>query len=247
MHRGAAAGVVDYVSPCLFAAFALGAAAASPPPPPAAASRRAERGIERAHPWFDDDDLVSEASVAVDLPAGDERFSAEYEPSPRAVELALGAETFWVAYRQRTRRGDGYGSIGLLGNADDDYLLNARLMRVGRPAGERALELGVGVGLYAAFLDDADAKAFALALTGGASYRVPWTYPTTFAAELSFAPDVSTLEDGERIVDVLARSEVELSPYATAFVGLRYVEIELEGGGDRKVDDSVHFGVRLGF
>jgi hypothetical protein len=46
---------------------------------------------------------------------------------------------------------------------------------------------------------------------------------------------------------VLARTEVELSEYSSAFVGVRYVEVELEGGGDRKIDDSVHFGVRLGF
>jgi len=64
---------------------------------------------------------------------------------------------------------------------------------------------------------------------------------------LSYAPDITTFDDGDQLVDFRVSAEAEVSSFATAFIGYRFVEVELSQGPDRDLDDQVHVGVRLGF
>ena len=49
------------------------------------------------------------------------------------------------------------------------------------------------------------------------------------------------------MLDLLVRFELDLSSWATGFVGYRHYEVELDDQGDHDLDTSFHVGVRLGF
>jgi hypothetical protein len=74
-----------------------------------------------------------------------------------------------------------------------------------------------------------------------------FTYPTRVGLEVSYAPDVATWVDGQRVLDVLGRVEVDLSTWATAFVGWRMLEVDLENEDDAELDNALQAGIRLGF
>ena len=165
------------------------------------------------------------------------------------LELYLNDDAVWVGFQTPLRRGEGHLLLGGFAGEDEDYLITAKLMRFGRPIQDDRFRLGVGLGAYAAWLDDPDHEnVYALTLSGSARYAFSTDVPTFFGFEGSFAPDVTTWDDGERLIDLMARFEAEISSFATGFIGYRFLEIELEDSGDeRELDDQFHVGVRLGF
>ena len=188
-------------------------------------------------------------------PAGPKNAAGaqEFEQAPlgfrptNSLELALSSESAWLGYRHRFDQGDGFASLGLLVNEDDDFLLNGRMLRFGQPQSDLPLELGVGVSFYAGSIDKPDADIYAVALTGSASYTLSTDYPTSLGAQLSLAPDITTFSDGEDLIDASVRVEVELSRFATAFVGFRFLEVGVDRASDHEFDDRLHAGVRIGF
>jgi hypothetical protein len=124
-------------------------------------------------------------------------------------------------------------------------------MRFGEPKHDVPLGLGVGLGLFGARIDESNDELLAITLTGAADYAVDpvfgFTYPTRVGLELSWAPNIATFIDGERVLDVLARVEVDLSTWATAFAGYRHLEVDLEDADDVELDSALQAGVRLGF
>lgn len=175
------------------------------------------------------------------------RARARGDEDLRALEVALSVDSFWAELRLPVRRGLGRFSLGFLANDEDDFLGNAKLVREGY-VGDGPLRLGVGLGFYAASLDDrADSEVYALTLTGSAAYEFPTTLPTSLGLEASFAPDVTTFDNGERLWDLLLRYDVEVSSFATAFAGYRFLEVELDDGSDRELDDDLQIGIRLSF
>lgn len=180
-----------------------------------------------------------------------ERFSIEghYE-SLREVEVALSNETFWVALRTPLRAGPGFFELGFLASQDDDFFASARFLRTGSPSTLPELRLGLGLGLFGAWLDQVngrDEDVYGLALCGGARYAFRTELPTFVGIDLAYAPDVTTWDGGERLFDSVVRFEAEVSSFATAFVGYRFLEVELDRGTDHELDDRVQVGIRLGF
>jgi hypothetical protein len=181
---------------------------------------------------------------------GQERESVPFDDPPHAFEFALGGDGLALAYRNGLHRGKGYTSIGAFLSTDDDFVLHARLMRFGEPSADVPLGLGVGLGVFGARVEDPDDEVVAITLTGGADYALDHvlelTYPTRVGLELTWAPDVATFADGDRVLDVLGRVEVDLSTWATAFAGYRHLEVGLDDGGE-ELDSALQAGVRLGF
>ncbi len=170
-------------------------------------------------------------------------------PGPRrSIEFALSRDSYWFGLRAPVRFGSGNMELGVLGDDDDDFAVVGRLVRYGRPFSDQAWSLGAGVAAYVtSFEVPVDADAYALALVGSARVEPFYALPLTFEVDLSFAPDVTTWSDGEELVDARLRAEFELSPYASAFVGYRRLEVDLGSDGDGEVDERVHAGVRLAF
>ena len=92
-----------------------------------------------------------------------------------------------------------------------------------------------------------DANLFAVALSGTARYELETEYPIRFGLTLSVAPDITTFDDADGLVDALVRAEVQLGENASAFVGYRLLEADLKRGGDHEIDDGLHIGIRLAF
>jgi hypothetical protein len=164
-----------------------------------------------------------------------------------AIELALGGDALSVAYRSAFLRGAGYWTAGGLVNEDDDVAAHFRWLRFAEPDANTPLGLGVGLGAFGAIVDVPDAELAAITLTGAADYTLALDLPLRFAVEASWAPDLATFGDGERVIDLLARVEADLSTWATAFVGYRHLEVDLDGEKDPELDSALHAGVRLGF
>jgi hypothetical protein len=194
--------------------------------------------------------LVQTTPVLLAAPApwqGDDEYPRTRWRSPdQELELALSNEAFWLSYRLPRDAGDGYFGAGFLFNEDTDYLATLRVMRTGSHHGDH-LTLGVGVAGYGAALDKPDANVFAIALAGSASYAFRTKYPTSFGVEVAFAPDITTFDDGDQLVDAIARFEVGISDNSTVFVGYHILEVGLDKAPDHDVDRSVQVGFRIAF
>lgn len=159
----------------------------------------------------------------------------------RWVELALSSETAWVALGFPVSAG-GEVQAGVLVDTDEDFLALLRFVRTGRPLELEALELGVGLAGYVTSI-----HAHAIALSGTAAYDLPVDADARLALELSYAPGVTTFDDGEDLLDLLARFEIDLSAHATLFAGYRLIDVDRDDRRDRELEHRAHVGVRLGF
>jgi hypothetical protein len=184
-----------------------------------------------------------------DRPALDEQ--AYPDEHDHAFEFAIGGDALWFAYRNGLHRGEGYWMAGLLVNEDDDFAVQTRLMRFAETEGETPLGMGVGLGLFGALIDETDDELVAITLTGAVDYGIErvvgLAYPTRVGLEVSYAPDAATFLDGERVFDVRGLIESDLSSWATAFVGYRHLEVDIDGEDDPELDSAFQLGVRLGF
>ncbi len=178
--------------------------------------------------------------------AGEEPRAAGGKPE-RFFEAAFSGEAVWLGLRSPLRGGgrDHFG-LGLVVSEEDDLLVEGRLMRFADPV-PAPVRLGVGLELFGAFLDEADAEAYGLGLVGSAAYELTVAYPCRVELSLAYAPDQLVLDDGEELVDLRLSFEVDVSARAAAFVGYRTLEVELEDDPDVDLDDALHVGLRLGF
>jgi hypothetical protein len=146
----------------------------------------------------------------------------------------------------------GYGgadfSLGLFFNDDDDFMGSFGVKATGSPAGARPFSFGVGAKAYAVSLDHPDLDVQALAIGGEVKYHIPANMPMALAAEVYYAPSITTGGDGDNLLDFNLNFEVEITPGTAAFIGYRQLETELDNGGrDYELDDSGHIGIRLMF
>lgn len=182
-------------------------------------------------------------------PPREELVVGHYE-TLREVEVALSDASFWAALRSPTPSGFGYVELGFLRNDDDDTYGSVRFLRFGSPPDLPNLRLGLGLGLAGAWLDQVqgrDEDVYALDLCGSARVGFDTSVPTALGLEVAWAPDVVTWDGGDHLVDAVARFDVEVSSFATAFVGYRFLEVGLDGKPDQRIDDRLHVGIRLGF
>lgn len=159
-----------------------------------------------------------------------------------AIEFALSTESFDLGFEHSNPERHGSLELGVLGTEDDDLSFDARFLRTGGVAGS-AFTFGAGLGAYAVFIDQPDAEAYAITLCGDAAYGFDVGIPAEVGVELAWAPDVTTFDDGDELLDGQIRFRVELSDFAAAFVGYRFLEVDV--GRDVEVQDNLHLGIRM--
>lgn len=103
----------------------------------------------------------------------------------------------------------------------------------------------MGVAFYAAIEDRDDSDAYAVALSGAAYYDLPTEIPTSIGLEVSYAPDISTFDDGEELLDAAASLGIDISPWADGFVSYRFLEVDYTDDHDHEFVSQVLVGVRL--
>jgi len=156
-----------------------------------------------------------------------------------------------AALRLGPHRGHGYGSLGVLVSEDGDIAGHALLMRFGEPAAHVPLGLGVGLGVFGAEVDDTGDEVAAITITGAVDWSfdrvtLQLPYPVRVGVQVSYAPDVATFSNGTHVLDLLGRAEIDLSSWASAYVGYRHLEVGLPAE-DATLEGSFQAGVRLGF
>ncbi len=166
------------------------------------------------------------------------------------LELALSnqsAMTEVIADSASIASGGADIHVGLLFNEIDDVVGHAGLIVRGRPVNEQAVSFGLGAGLYYASLDTPSRSVGALTLGFELEYTIPGNTPIGLGGSLFYAPDVTTFSDGDSLLDLKLRAEIDVLPSATAFIGYRKLSTDLTSGGEHKMDDNVHVGIRIQF
>lgn len=168
------------------------------------------------------------------------------------VGLNLGDDTAELNLRQELSvRSPDETRVGasLLFNEVGDVIGSGYIQVLGDlQPGFQALSYGAGIKGYGARLDDADTTLGAVGLGGMLRLDIPQTsIPMALVVEGYVAPDITTSGRGEGLVDLMARYEFRFARSASAYIGYRYMEIDLGGASDYEVDDDFLVGIRLSF
>ena len=134
-------------------------------------------------------------------------------------------------------------------NDEDDLLGAVALDFAGRPAGMPSLRFSAGPKLYAANFDfiDFDDGFVAAAVGATASYALPVQIPAQLTGQFYYAPKVTSFGDADDVTDYIVRVEMPFVPQVMGFLGYRLLEVDLDDGGERELDDNFHIGVSLKF
>ncbi len=166
------------------------------------------------------------------------------------LEIALSDETAQFTFTADTGSvGNGGGRLSLGGffNEEDDIAATLGFMVTGLPAGRTPFAFGLGAKAYATHIDDIDDEFYALALGARMRYTFPSNTPMHIAGDVHYAPDITTSNDADGLLDVVLRFEIEFIPGTSGFVGYRLFELQSDVGSDYEFDDNLHLGVRLNF
>jgi len=159
------------------------------------------------------------------------------------------AEMFYL-YKSSTF---GYGGSdvgwGLFFNENDDKMLSGSLLVSGNGAGgKRALQFGVGVkGFVADFGNGVDVQGGGLGIGGLIRYVFSSSTPVAILVEAYSVPTITSFGDADDFSEARFALELEVSPSARAYLGYRTMTLETESNNEHELDDSLHFGVRIGF
>lgn len=167
------------------------------------------------------------------------------------LELSLSSESIKAEYIMDSSligAGGADLSVGLFYNEDSDLMGNLGLTVSGVPAGQVPFTFGVGTRFYGGRVKQGgDNTVYALAIGGRGKYTIPANIPMHVGGEIFYAPKVTTWSDGRDLIELNLRYEIEFIPQTLAFVGYRLLRTNLEQGGNPRLDNNVHLGIRLHF
>jgi len=168
-------------------------------------------------------------------------------------EAALSTKTAQFTFRSDSSL-IGWGGadlgVGFFFNDDDSWLVDGSLMQMRQASEDAPLTFGVGVKAYAGSIDDDnnDEDVVAFALGGEVRYTIPGTMPMAVYGRGFYAPAITSFADADSVTDLTVGFQIEAMPQTIGFVGIRHLEIGIDGDGDYKADDdNIHIGVRLTF
>ena len=170
-----------------------------------------------------------------------------------AIDFRIGSSVAELSYLTQTAS-FGYGGadigFGLLGNDNNDFLLNASMLVSGNSTGDvKGLHFGVGLKAYGGTLDDPknNQNGAAVAISAKVRYVIPGTVPLAVLGEVAFAPDITSFSDFNGVNEYRVGLEYEVTPSARAYVGYRKLEVRSNDRPNHDVDNSAHIGVRFEF
>jgi len=140
---------------------------------------------------------------------------------------------------------------GLLHHDDDGEIFEGQLHLVDRPEpGREALLLGIGGKVPVISDDRRDADGTALAVGGKLHYTLPMYNRAAVAADLYFAPSVTSTNDIDGYQEYAVRGEFKVLEDASVYLGYRNIELSYDGGSlgdDRDFENGVYGGLRIDF
>ena len=166
----------------------------------------------------------------------------------RGVDMKLSGETAELIYlTEAATFGYGGADIGI-GLFFNDVALNANILVSGSGTGEsRSWQYGVGGKLYVAKRDIPSETGGAIGIGGMVRYVFPASMPFAVLGEGYFAPEVTSFADADGFREIRVAGELEVTPSARAYIGVRRLEMILKNGANLRLDNEAHIGVRFTF
>ncbi len=168
----------------------------------------------------------------------------------RGLDVSISGETVQMGlFSQTAKLVQGGADVGasLLLNDASDAVLSGTILAIGEPPRQGApYQFGIGAKAYLADLDVGENMA-GVGIGGRVTFVVPnGVSPVGLVLEGYIAPGITAFGDADQITDLAARIEIEVTPSASGYVGVRSLEVDFP---DKTVtiDDNVHVGVRINF
>ena len=196
-----------------------------------------------------DDALVQGPVRAQNVSTSERRQLARVVPaqSTRAMQLYASDDTAELMYERAEpvfNLNNSRASVSFLFNEKRDNTITGSLMYDAEPEFFSGLTLSFGTKLYAGLLSIENADVVGLAASIEAAYKLPVRqFPLKLSASVSYAPDILTFGQADRIIDWNVRSGLALTKNIDGFVGLRFLQFDTRPG-DRELDKKIHVGIR---
>jgi hypothetical protein len=142
---------------------------------------------------------------------------------------------------------DAQGHIGLYFSDNRDIIGNVGFMSDPVPVLIDGLSFSAGARGYVALLSDPDDDVVALAPGAQGRFGLPIEFPVYAVASIFYAPDILTLGDAERVLDLDLRLEAQVIENTVAFVGFREFRFDSDEGSDKKAANEFQVGARFAF
>lgn len=137
---------------------------------------------------------------------------------------------------------------GLFINDDGDSMIQGIVHVLGPPAeGFSPLQLGAGAKAMLFYLDEPGRTAGGLALGASARISFPAQVPQALVLRGHAAPNITSFGRANRVFEGVARYKFEFTEQASAYVGFRYLRVNLSSHSNQTLDNNLHVGVRLSF
>lgn len=104
-----------------------------------------------------------------------------------------------------------------------------------------------GLGLRALAWDDDRLDGGAVGLGGFATVNIPEAPGLSFTGALHYAPSILSFGDSDDLTSLELRANYRVIRNAELFAGYRYLNTDIEGGGDINLDEGVLVGMKLFF
>lgn len=135
-------------------------------------------------------------------------------------------------------------SLGFLMNEERDNAVTASIMFDASQTLVNGLRLSFGPQVIAGLLSVENSDVIGFAAGIEALYELPVKkFPLRLSTSLSYAPDILTFGQSDRIIDWNVRAGLPLTSNITGFIGARYLQFDTRPG-ERKLDQQVHIGIR---
>lgn len=134
--------------------------------------------------------------------------------------------------------------IGFLTNETRDNTLTGSVLYDVNNSVIPGLSIMFGTKAFAGLLALENTDIVGIGASLEAAYLFPVErFPLTLTASFSYAPDILTFGQADRIIDWHVRASLPLTDNIEGFTGLRFLQFDTRAG-QRELDKRVHIGVR---
>ena len=204
------------------------------------------------------DDVPAQPELMASEPAAEEASDASDKAADAAepITIVKSPSTFQFYSSDKAaeltyeRSGSVFGldndraSLAFLMNEERDNAVTASIMFDASQTLVKGLRLSFGPQVIAGLLSIENSDVIGFAAGIEALYELPVKkFPLRISTALSYAPDILTFGQSDRIIDWNVRAGLPLTSNITGFVGARYLQFDTRPG-ERKLDQQVHIGIR---
>ena len=165
-----------------------------------------------------------------------------------SLDLNDHSTQFGYAQKLNTQSyGDSVARVRYLYNDDTDtHLIGVAGGVKGSPGTVDGLKLGIELALNGAETKD-DQEILALGLGFNGEYMPPALRGLGLDAHLIYAPDIFAFIDCEDYLEWGVGASYQVLPNAKVTLAYQQIDVDLEGGGSKDLDETVRIGVKFEF